>query len=312
MAGKGRLAALASADDERAIFAVRVPCSAGELLQSLGLSRPGRAEAFAGRRLARNGVAIAAGTGLSSGDVVTLALAPGGGAAPRGIQAPARIVFEDPFMLAADKPAGIIVHGDGTGRETLTDRVRAHLLAEGRPHAAACAQAVQRLDEDTTGLVLFSLTRDFQPALDALVAGHGLRKRYLAVVRGSFPTGPCAIEAPIARDRHDARRMRVGKTGKPAHTRVVRLDARKGLSLVACELDTGRRHQIRVHLASTGHPIAGDGLYGGGRSAGGLMLHALEEEFPHPVTGEHLLLRTVWPARFSSLFPRRDIDWTVL
>lgn len=222
------------------------------------------------------------------------------------------VVYEDEWLLAVDKPAGIIVHGDGTGKRTLTDLVRGYLGAEGRPEAAAQAQAVQRLDRETTGLVLFSLSKDVQPALDAAVATHVVHKRYLAVVRGAFPVGARVVDAPIARDRHDARRMRVGRTGKVARTHAVRLDARQGCSLVACELETGRRHQIRVHLAHTGHPIVGDTLYGGGANRAGLMLHALEEELAHPVSGERLLLSTEWPVRFEGLFPRRAIDWTVL
>lgn len=223
-----------------------------------------------------------------------------------------RIVFEDEWLLAVDKPAGIIIHGDGTGAQTLTDLVRRHLRDEGRDVAVAQAQPVQRLDRETTGLVLFSLSKDIQPRLDALVAGHGLHKRYLAVVEGRFPANARTIDAPLGRDRHNTRRMRVSRTGKPARTRVVRLDQRGGRSLVACELETGRRHQIRVHLASTGHPILGDVLYGGRPHDAGLFLHALEEEFDHPVTGEHLRLSTEWPERFSPLFRRRAVDWSIL
>lgn len=222
------------------------------------------------------------------------------------------MVFEDEWLLAVDKPAGIIVHGDGTGVQTLTDLVRAYLTDEGRKEAAAQAQAVQRLDRETTGLVLFSLSKDIQPKLDAAVSARAVHKRYIAVVRGSFPVGARVIDAPIARDRHDSRRMRVGRTGKPARTHVARLEVRQGRSLVACELETGRRHQIRVHLAHAGHPIVGDALYGGGPNPPGLMLHALEEELIHPATGETLRLSTEWPARFEALFPRRRIDWTVL
>lgn len=222
-----------------------------------------------------------------------------------------RVVYEDEWLLAADKPAGVIVHGDGTGQPTLTDAVREHLAAEGRPEAAAAVQAVQRLDQQTTGLVLFSLSKEVQPVLDAQVAGHAMRKRYLAVVRGSVPWERRVIDAPIARDRHDSRRMRVGRTGKEARTRVAVLEVRGGRTLVACELQTGRRHQIRVHLAHAGFPILGDALYGGG-NRGPLMLHAAEEELTHPVTGERLALATGWPPYFERLFPRRTVDWTVL
>lgn len=223
-----------------------------------------------------------------------------------------RVVFEDEWLLAVDKPAGIIIHGDGTGKETLTDLVRAHLECEGRGEAVHQAQAVQRLDRETTGLVLFSLSKEVQPQLDALVASHAMYKRYLAVVEGAFPPAVRTIDAPIGRDRHDARRMRVSRTGKPARTRMAVLDRRPGYTLVACELETGRRHQIRVHLASRGHPVLGDVLYGARPNPSGLFLHALEEELVHPATGEVLRLSTDWPARFSALFGCREVDWSIL
>lgn len=213
------------------------------------------------------------------------------------------VVFEDEYLLAASKPADLLVHGDGTGALTLTDLVAEHLAAEGR--AGVRPQAVQRLDVETTGLVLFSLDRATQPALDAQVAGHAMAKRYLAVVQGRFPSGEKVIEQPLGRDRHDARRMRVCAPGrgKPALTRVRRLAYAGGRSLLAVELGSGRKHQIRVHLAHLGFPIVGDTLYSGARSASGLLLHAFEEELEHPSTHERLRLRTAWPARLGAWDP---------
>ncbi len=222
------------------------------------------------------------------------------------------ILYEDEWLLAADKPAGIIVHGDGTGAATLTDLVREHLLATGEEAAAHELQAVQRLDRETSGVVLFSKSKEVQPKLDALVAEHtGISKRYLAIVRGAFPQGETRIKLSLARDRHDAHRMRVDKAGKPSAT-CVRLLATTGarakrLSLVECMLLTGRKHQIRVHLASQGFPIVGDALYGvpADRSGKGeLMLHAISERFVHPVTGEGLYITSPYPSRFAELFPR--------
>ena len=212
------------------------------------------------------------------------------------------LIYEDAVLLAWDKPAGIIVHDDGTGARTLTDVVAAHLAAEGR--ADARPQAVQRLDRETTGLTLFSLDRATQPALDAQVAGHAMSKTYLAVVAGRVPWAEKTVRRPIGRDRHDARRMRVCRPGqgKPAATRVRRVAEKDGRTLLAVTLVTGRRHQIRVHLASLGHPIVGDALYGGPRCPAGLLLHAWREELDHPVSGERLRLETAWPAR---LWPGR-------
>ena len=218
------------------------------------------------------------------------------------------VIYEDEVLLACDKPAGVIVHADGTGAPTLTDAVAAHLAATGR--AGVRSQAVQRLDRETTGLVLFSLDRATQPVLDAQVAGHAMDKSYLAVVRGRFPGGERVIAAPIGRDRHDARRMRACRPGqgKPAETRVRRVASANGRTLLLVQLVTGRRHQIRVHLASLGFPLVGDELYGGARSAAGLLLHAWREGVDHPVTGERLRLETAWPTRLWPTCPPALLD----
>ena len=207
------------------------------------------------------------------------------------------VIFEDEVLLACDKPAGIIVHDDGTGARTLTDAVAEHLAADGRSNARP--QAVQRLDRETTGLVLFSLDRATQPALDAQVAGHDMGKTYLAVVSGRVPWAQKTVRRPIGRDRHDAHRMRAcgSGQGKPAETRLRKIAEKNGRTLLLVTLVTGRRHQIRVHLASLGHPIVGDALYGGPRCPSGLLLHAWREEVVHPVTGERLRLETAWPQR---------------
>ena len=214
-------------------------------------------------------------------------------------------VYADAWLLAVDKPSGLLVHGDGTGARTLTDLVR-------EATGIACAQAVQRLDSETTGLVLFSLDKEVQPALDAAVVSGAVRKRYIALVAGRLAGGERTIDAAIGRDRHDARRMRVSKTGKHAAT-IVRPLARYGnATLVELELLTGRRHQIRVHMASIGHPVVGDALYQGPASKGGLMLHALEERLVHPVTSEELLLRTAWPPRFADAPVPAGHEWSIL
>lgn len=271
----------------------------------------------------------------------------------------AHVLFEDAWLIAVDKPAGIIVHGDGSGAPTLTGLMRERLVAAGEAEAAAQLQAVQRLDRDTTGVVLFSKDKRVQPALDALVADHaderaasggkarrgasslgdasqagsvqagcgrvasagGMSKCYLAVVRGELPEGWRTLDGPIGRDRHDARRMRVTPAGKPSRTRVLGLAVagprRARTSLVLARLETGRKHQIRVHLANAGYPIVGDALYGvpadrtaanGGRGAScgkpvPLMLHAFEERLTHPVTGEPLVIRAPYPERFAQAFP---------
>lgn len=221
---------------------------------------------------------------------------------------PLLVLFQSDTLLAVDKPAGIIVHGDGTGIATLTDAVRA-LVAGGHsfPEGAACdLQALQRLDRDTSGIVLFSLSKQTQPSYDRLIAEHRLTKRYLAIAAGRAPWEERVFTWPIGRDRHDARRMRVSKTGKPALTRA-RVLARARwqggpVTLLVVEIETGRKHQIRVHLAHAGLPLLGDALYGRGGKAG-LMLHAAELSFIDPVAGSPVQITSPAPQRFRTLFP---------
>lgn len=283
---------------------VRMPQRALELARSLLRSKPVVARAFNRGQLTRRGERLSREDVLVVGDVVRLEFWRDANEQRQlsAVVVPT-LVYQDSIMLAVDKPAGLLVHGDGTGAPTLSSCVEAMLSEQGR---RATVQAVQRLDVETTGLVLFSLTEEFQPALDAQIANHSMRKRYLAIVRGTHVasrTGWRTIDVPIGRDRHDAQRMRVSRTGKPSVTRVRELVARDGQSLLLVELETGRRHQIRVHLAHVGHPIMGDGLYGGARNDQGLMLHAWEERLTHPLTGAELVLRTGWPERFNGYGP---------
>lgn len=303
---------------DRAELVVHRDCSVVELCDSLGLSKPARQRVLAQEQLkdSRVNEPLRGNATLRAGDELTLLFVPPA-TNPLPCAEPAEVLWHDRFALAANKPVGLLVHGDGTGAPTLTARVQVSLAKvageNGWPYVPA-AQAVNRLDVDTSGIVLMSLTQEFQPAFDALMARHALHlhKRYLAIVEGAYPRGPQIINEPIARDRHDARRMRVGKTGKPAQTRVACLERKGGRSLLAIELDTGRRHQIRVHLSHAGHAIVGDALYGHPGSGAHLMLHAYNLDFAHPVTGERVVLTTEWPQRFAELFVPREVDWSIL
>ena len=272
----------------RATFCLNEPTEAAVFVRNLVQSKPMVARIFNNDQFRAPGNAPIARTApLASGDEVALQLVPTHAPGPTSA-APVTVLYQDPFLLAVDKPAGLLVHGDGTAAHTLTARVHGHLVRQG---SAAVPQALHRLDVDTSGIVLFSLAEETQPAFDALIAGDGLTKRYYAVIEGTLPKSRdtwLTIDAPIARDRHDARRMRVGRTGKPSVTHVRTLGVKDGRSLLEVELGTGRRHQIRVHLAHLGHPLVGDTLYGGVRDPQGLHLHAHEVRLTHPVTGERL------------------------
>ncbi len=289
--------------------------SAQMLCDGLGLSKRIQRRVFAKGTLtkAQGGEVLVGQSPLHAGEDVALRLQETRALGPLSKE-PVELMWHDRFALAANKPSGLLVHSDGTEADTLTARVQAEVARSAVERGWSFVPVVQplnRLDVDTSGIVLFSQTEEFQPVFDALIASHApalIRKRYLAVVEGTFPKGIVTMTYPIARDRHDARRMRVGSTGKPAIT-LARCLARKGnRSLVACELRSGRRHQIRVHLAREGCPIVGDVLYG--RVApDGLMLHAYELRFVHPVTEDPVALRTPWPERFESFFSQRDVSW---
>lgn len=231
-------------------------------------------------------------------------------------QAPAlHTLFQDAHFLAVDKPAGTIVHSDGTGIRTLTDLVRNDLLASGNERAAMNLQALNRLDRDTTGIVLFSLNKTTQPLFDEIIAAHDTNKIYRAICIGDFPWSRRTIDSPLARDRHDAKRMRIDGNGTPSLTHVEKLESRAktgtvpALSMLEIKLGTGRKHQIRVHLASLGYPILGDELYGRPcKRANGkkypLMLHAFSVDFIHPISNEPLHIEAPVPKRMTALFPQ--------
>lgn len=219
-----------------------------------------------------------------------------------------RVLYRSDTLIAVDKPQGIIVHGDGTGAPTLTDAVRDLLLAEGTDASQSAArdlQCLQRLDRDTSGIVLFSLSKQTQGAYDRLIAEHAVEKHYRALVEGRLPKAAQTYTWPIGRDRHDARKMRVSRSGKVATTHVRRLEQYASAALLDVRIETGRKHQIRVHLSHAGHPIVGDNLYGRPHPKG-LMLHAAKLSFRDPVTGESVEICSPLPRRFRARALRID------
>ena len=226
------------------------------------------------------------------------------------------ILCKDEYLLAVNKPAGIIVHADGTHEPSLTDAVCEKLSALESPAEAdfSQVQALNRLDKETTGIVLFSLKKETQPQFDQLIASKELSKEYLAAVKGAFEPNKLLVDKAIGKDRHDAQKMRVSATGKPSQTEVRLVKVASSAqgqthSLLLVNLLTGRKHQIRVHLSSLGFPLIGDTLYGGVPSLQRgakkkhkqqpLMLHAYRVEFIHPVTGAKIVIKTDIPERFS-------------
>jgi len=211
------------------------------------------------------------------------------------------VVFEDADLLVIHKPAGLVVHpGAGNWSGTLLNGL---LAFHGGASALPRAGIVHRLDKDTSGLMLVGKSRRAVDALVRAIAAREVKRLYLALAHGRWSGQPeITVDQPIGRDVRNRLRMAVVEvgSGKPAQTTLTVLEKTDQASLLACRLHTGRTHQIRVHAAWLGHPLAGDVLYGG-RPLWGMTrqaLHATRLDLRHPVTGEALVFRSEPPQDF--------------
>jgi 23S rRNA pseudouridine1911/1915/1917 synthase len=217
-----------------------------------------------------------------------------GDTAPAADDIPLRIRYEDDYLLVVDKPAGMVTHpAPGHLSGTLVNALLAHApqLAGVGDHARP--GIVHRLDKDTSGLLVVAKDPATHAALARQMKDHAMVKRYLALVEGAMPTTEGVIDAPIGRDPRQRLRMgllSVASGGREARTRFRTLEEHGGRSLLEVQLETGRTHQIRVHLAAVHHPVVGDPVYGRAQRPlpSRQFLHAAHLEFRHPATGEWL------------------------
>lgn len=201
---------------------------------------------------------------LKDGDVVSLIIPPPqpGGTLPEDI--PLTIVYEDSDLLVVDKAAGMVVHpSPGHNGGTLVNAVMAHVPGiELQMGDTARPGIVHRLDKDTSGLMVVAKRRAAHEALAKQMASREMLKEYLVLVMGTLRSPAGVIDAPIARDPRDRLRMAIVEGGRPARTRFETVQRLGNYSLVRATLETGRTHQIRVHMAGSGHPVMGDPIYG--------------------------------------------------
>lgn len=224
------------------------------------------------------------------------------------------VIFEDAHLMVIVKPAGLVVHpAAGNWSGTLLNGLLAH-------HAGAAnlprAGIVHRLDKDTSGLMLVGKSRQAVEGLVRAIAARDVKREYLAIGHGAWKAGAeVTVDQPIGRDVHNRLRMAVVSattgTGKAARTTIRPLARNGSACLVACQLHTGRTHQIRVHMAWLGHPLVGDTIYGGKNALGMVRqsLHATRLRLLHPVSGEPLAFDSLPPADFLQALKEAGLQY---
>lgn len=237
---------------------------------------------------------------LKAGDVVSARVAEDeeGGLPP--VEMPLAIAYEDAEVIVADKPPFLLVHPTAPEHDrTLAHGIAWHLAQQG---VRARVRPVHRVDRDTSGLVLFARTAHAQHRLDAQMRDGAVQREYLALVDGTVAEEEGVIDAPIARDPRNPSLRIIHKKGDPAVTRFAVEERFPTATLVRLRLETGRTHQIRVHMRHLGHAVLGDRQYGrrGLETIGRQALHAARLAFPHPASGETIDLASPLPEDFRS------------
>lgn len=224
---------------------------------------------------------------------------------------PLDIIYEDSDIIVVNKPKGMVVHpANGNPDGTLVNAVMnickdslSGIGGEIRPGI------VHRLDKDTSGLLIVAKNDKAHINLSEQIKNREITKKYIALVRGVIKENYATIDMPIARSDKDRKKMAVKKDGKNAVTHFTVIKRYKGYTLLDIKIDTGRTHQIRVHLSEIGYPIVGDFVYSNGKNPFGIvgqMLHAKSLEFKHPITGKQMKLEAPLPEYFEEILNKLE------
>ena len=224
---------------------------------------------------------------------------------------PLDVIYEDNDILVINKPKGMVVHpGNGNPDGTLVNAVLAYakgslsgIGGEIRPGI------VHRLDKDTSGLIIVAKNDKAHINMSNEIKNHEVTKIYTALVKGNIVENEATIDMPIARSKQDRKKMSVDKDGKSAITHIKVIKRYGKYTLLRVKIDTGRTHQIRVHLSQIGHLVVGDEVYSNGKNEFGVkgqMLHSTILEFKHPVTGKLLHLEAPLPQYFQDVINKLD------
>lgn len=273
------------------------------LAELTGLTRSAATRLLESGEVTLNGAAVAKNVRPTQGDIVEWTLPEPEPAEAQPEEIPLDVIYEDRDIIVINKPVGMVVHpaaGNRTG--TLVNALLWHCGATLSGVGGVVRPGiVHRIDKDTSGLLVVAKNDPAHLALAEEIKSHRVARVYTAVALGGFREDSGTVDAPIGRHPTDRKRMAVIRDGRTRAREAVThwsvLARAEGFSLVRCELETGRTHQIRVHLASIGHPLLGDPVYGGDRTAfearhknliRGQCLHAGELTLTHPTTGQRM------------------------
>ena len=224
---------------------------------------------------------------------------------------PLNIIYEDNDIIVINKPKGMVVHpGNGNPDNTLVNAVLAHckgslsgIGGEIRPGI------VHRIDKDTSGLIIVAKNDKSHINLSEQIKNHEVTKIYTALVKGNISEDEATIDMPIGRDKKDRKKMSVTREGKEAVSHIKVVKRYGNYTLIRVKIDTGRTHQIRVHMAKIGHPVVGDEVYSSGKNEFGVkgqMLHSTILKFKHPISGKEIMLEAPLPQYFEDVLSKLD------
>ncbi|MDD3546359.1 MAG: RluA family pseudouridine synthase [Kiritimatiellae bacterium] len=275
-----------------------------------GLSRARLQSLIKAGQVTCGGAAVKASDKIKAGQVFDVVVPPPEPAVPVPEEIPLSIIHEDGDLLVLDKPPGLVVHpAPGHAAGTLVNALLWHCRDLGGVGGVERPGIVHRLDKDTSGILVVAKNDAAMAGLVGLFQSGGIVKEYLALVHGAPPERSGTVRSLIGRHPQNRKKMAVvERNGKQAVTHYAVERVLGGLSLVRCRIETGRTHQIRVHMRSLGCPIAGDGLYGSLSADKRLpavpprqMLHAARLAFKHPLSGEDLAFEAPLPADFGAV-----------
>lgn len=243
---------------------------------------------------------------VQEGDKITIQIPEVKATDLKAQEIPLNIIYEDDDIIVVNKAKGMVVHpAVGNPDGTLVNAIMAHckgnlsgIGGELRPGI------VHRLDKDTSGLLIIAKNDKAHLEMSEQIQKRQVKKTYLALVRGTIPENEATINMPIGRSTRDRKKMAVNKNGKEAITHFKVLDRFVGYTYLQVRIETGRTHQIRVHMAEIGHPVVGDMVYSNGKNEFGVegqMLHATRLEFKHPITGKEMHLEAPLPEYFEEV-----------